>query len=620
MRFAHPAYLLFLAFSCGIVFFYVWAFKRRRRAWRGFAQNDLLTGSVSFGRKKVKAGLLGCSAFLLALALMRPQWGFQWAEAHRSGVDILLAMDTSKSMLANDFVPSRFERSKLAVKDFVRGLTGDRVGLIAFSGSAFLQCPLTVDYGGFLLSLEDLATDTIPRGGTDVGRAVRGALTAFEGGQKKYQVIVIISDGENHVGDALAAAEEAKRAGVVIHCIGVGTQEGELISVLRPTGEREFLKDSAGNVVKSRLDEALLQKIALTTGGSYIRATPVNFGLDTLYKEKISAMERREFEGTLVKRYQERFQIPLLLAVLLLLLEPFISDRSRAIPRSEPGSERGPGRGSAAIAMIVFILLCRAPVALAADSATMVRKGNKEYRQGQYREALDSYGAGLADEPDSDVLNFNAGAASYKVEEYPRSAQAFEKALLSGDRQNQAAARYNLGNAKFKMGMAQENTDVNKAVELVRQSLHHFRGAIEQDPSDADAKFNYELARQELKRLEEKKQQQQNQQQDQKEQQEKQQDQKEQQEKQEQQDQQNKENQQDQQQEKQDQNQQQNQEQNQPQNQKDEESGREQEGSPQEMSPEEARRLLEGYDEEKGLQYLLDDKKEHSEGSVLKDW
>jgi Ca-activated chloride channel family protein len=231
-------------------------------------------------------------------------------------------------MLAQDVRPNRLQRSKLAVNDLVKNIQGDRLGLIAFAGSAFLQCPLTVDYNGFLLSLNAVDTQTIPRGGTAIASAIREAVRSYQGGQKKYKVLIIITDGEDHEGDALAAALEAKKEGIVIFCIGIGTREGELLPARdETTGSQEFLKDRQGNVIKSRLDETVLQKIALQTGGVYVRSTNTEFGLDLLYRERLSKMEKRELLGKMNKHYDERFQVFLGLAIILLLAEMFISDR-----------------------------------------------------------------------------------------------------------------------------------------------------------------------------------------------------------------------------------------------------------------------------------------------------
>lgn len=330
MRFAAPHFIFSFFAVIFLLLFYFWAAKSRKRALEKFAQKELLgelLSTVDCRKRLIKKALLVAAAGFIIFSLLRPQWGFHWEEVKRKGLDIIIALDTSKSMLAEDVLPSRLERAKLAAKDLVGALKGDRIGLIAFSGSAFLQCPLTVDYGGFLLSLEDISAETIPLGGTSISSAIKEALAGYSGGEKKYKVMIIITDGEDHVGDALKAAEEAKKEGIVIFCIGIGTKEGELIQVTDSQGQKEFLKDKAGNAVKSSLDEDVLQKIALATGGAYVRATNTEFGLELIYREKLSKMEKRELEGKMNKRYEERFGIFLAIAVLLLLAEFFISDR-----------------------------------------------------------------------------------------------------------------------------------------------------------------------------------------------------------------------------------------------------------------------------------------------------
>lgn len=332
MRFATiaAAHLFWLVFA--LAGFYFWVNSKRNKALETFADKKLLaelTAAFDIRKYRLKQILVFASIALMFFALMRPQWGFKWQEIKRRGLDIFVAVDVSKSMLAEDIKPNRLERAKLALSDFVKHLKGDRVGLIAFSGSAFAQCPLTVDYSGFLLSVEALDANTIPKGGTSISGAIRKALDSYEGGLKKYKVLIIITDGEDHEGDPIKAAELAKEEGVKIFCIGIGTNEGELIPITDEKGNKSFLKDKSGNVVKSRLDETALQKIALTTGGSYVRATSKEFGLDLIYKEKLSDMEKRELESKMAKQYEERFQIPLFLAFLLLAGEILVSERKR---------------------------------------------------------------------------------------------------------------------------------------------------------------------------------------------------------------------------------------------------------------------------------------------------
>ncbi|MFH1281731.1 MAG: VWA domain-containing protein [Candidatus Omnitrophota bacterium] len=322
--------MLFIFIALGLILFNLWALRMRQRTWGKFAQKGLLAellAQVDFGRQKLKAILFILGLLFCFFALLRPQWGFKWQELKRKGLDIIIALDTSKSMLASDIKPSRLERAKLAIRDFTRNLKGDRVGLIAFAGSAFLGCPLTIDYGGFLLALEDVDVHTIPRPGTSLSRLIKEAIHSFPAGESKYKVLIIITDGEDHEGGPLRLAQEAKKEGIIICCIGIGTQEGELIFVEQEDGHKEFLKDNQGNAVKSRLNEEILQKIALATGGTYIRSTNTDFGLDLLYRGRLSKMEKRESEAKLNKVYEERFQIPLAIGLILILIETIISDR-----------------------------------------------------------------------------------------------------------------------------------------------------------------------------------------------------------------------------------------------------------------------------------------------------
>jgi Ca-activated chloride channel family protein len=324
----HMAHLLWLLPA--LILFFIRAHNKRKRDMKNFADTELLHQLAHSVNKKGRTLRIACilvAVFLIILSLIRPQWGFEWQEVKRSGLDILIAIDTSKSMLAEDVKPNRLERSKFAVKDLIKKLRGDRIGLIAFSGSAFLQCPLTVDYNGFHLSLDNLSPGTIPKGGTSITSAIRVALDSYEGGMKKYKVLVIITDGEDHEGTPLDLAEEAREKGIKIFTIGIGTKGGELIPVTDASGSRIYLKDRNGNVVKTRLDEETLRKIALNTGGSYVKATGSEFGLELIYDEKLSKMEQREIENKMIKKYEERFQIPLMLALIIIGVELFIRER-----------------------------------------------------------------------------------------------------------------------------------------------------------------------------------------------------------------------------------------------------------------------------------------------------
>ncbi len=330
MKFGDLNSIHYLWLLLALVLFYFWSHKKKEQAIENFADKELLkeiTPSLDIKKQKFKPIILSVCIFFLILCLTRPQLGFEWKEVKRSGLDILIAIDTSKSMLAEDVKPNRLERSKLAVKDLIKKLKGDRIGLIAFAGSAFLQCPLTTDYNGFMLSLDNLDVNTIPKGGTSITSALKTAIDSYEGGKKKYKILIIITDGEDHEGKAIELSETAKEKGIKIFTIGIGTKDGELIPVTGPNGNRTFLKDRNGNVVKTRLDESTMQEIALSTGGSYVKSRGAEFGLDLIYEERLSKMEKREIKNQMIKKYKERFQFPLIIAILLLLIEPFIRER-----------------------------------------------------------------------------------------------------------------------------------------------------------------------------------------------------------------------------------------------------------------------------------------------------
>lgn len=332
MRFENPLmfHVFWLVGLLAVFLFY--GYQQRRKRLGAFIESKLhssMAKNFDQSRWVYKNSLILAVFIFSVIALARPQWGFEWQEIKREGVDIIIAVDTSRSMLASDVKPNRLERTKLAIYDLLKELKGDRVGLMAFSGSAFMVCPLTVDTGGFSLSLRELDTHTVSRGGTNIGEAIQEALKSYDQTPSRYKAVVIITDGDNLEGDPLAQAQKAKESGVKIYTIGIGTSEGELIQLENENGTKEFLKDEAGNFVKSRLNEKLLKEIALKTDGAYVRASGAEFGLDTIYEQEISKFEKRELKTKMDKRYFERFQIPLAIATLLLVIEICIPTRRK---------------------------------------------------------------------------------------------------------------------------------------------------------------------------------------------------------------------------------------------------------------------------------------------------
>ncbi|MDA0748782.1 MAG: VWA domain-containing protein, partial [bacterium] len=257
----------------------------------------------------------------------QPQYGTKLELLRRKGIDVIVALDTSLSMLAEDMKPNRLKRSLFEIEAFIDRLEGDRVGLVAFAGKSFTLCPLTLDYGAAKLFLDTIDTNIIPVKGTAISEAIRTATRGFGSQERKYKVLVLITDGEDHAGDPVEAAREAAEAGVRIFSVGVGTQEGELIPV-RQNGRVEYMKDRQGNFVKTRLDEAVLQQISRVTDGAYIRSRSGRVGLEEVY-EQISQMEKKELGSRKYTQYKHRFQWPLAVAVACFLCEALLSDRRK---------------------------------------------------------------------------------------------------------------------------------------------------------------------------------------------------------------------------------------------------------------------------------------------------
>ena len=332
MRFESLNYMLGFWVIFFVALFFIRAFKRKNRIMRFFAEKEAieqLISGVSFKKQKLKMILILAGLLLCVLSLMRPQWGFKWQKTIKSGIDIMFAVDVSKSMLATDIKPDRFTRSKLAVRDLVPKLKGDRVGLIAFAGSAYLQCPFTADYSGFMLALDALDTGTIPRGGTSISSAIKTALDTYKNFYVNDKVLILITDGEDHDADTLKLAEQAKNEGITIFCVGIGTTEGELIPIVDLSGKKTFLRDREQNAVKTRLNENILKRISLMTGGIYVRSSGANFGLEHIYNERLSKMRKTDRETNMSKIYYERYQIPLSAAFLMFIIAAFISDKKR---------------------------------------------------------------------------------------------------------------------------------------------------------------------------------------------------------------------------------------------------------------------------------------------------
>ncbi len=493
-----------------LLLFYKKMAVNRQRALQRFAASHLLgklCRNVSSRRRLIKRCLLLAAIACCFVALARPQYGFKWVEVKRKGIDILFAVDTSKSMLAEDVRPNRLKRAKFAIMDFVSQLEGDRVGLMPFAGSAFLMCPMTIDYNAFESSLDAVDTGIIPKGGTDLAVAI-GEAGSVLSNEANHKILILITDGENLQGDALAAARDAAEKGMTIYTVGVGTSEGELVPISRD-GKSGFVKDEAGNFITSQLDETMLTEIAAATGGLYVPLGVSGEGLETIYQEKLSLIPKEELAEKRHKVALERFAWPLGLAIVLLMLEFAVSgrksSRSIRIPFIKTAGRRK--RQQAAAGVLLLTILFSGAVDLKAS------EGEDAYGAGDYISASEFYDEQLTEHPDDPVLHYNFGTAAYKNNMFEDAAKAFSEALKSDDLNLQEKAYYNRGNALFQRGSETLETDPQHTMEMWQQAVDSFDGALQLNSMNDDARYNLELVKQKLEQL--KKQQEQQKQQDQ---------------------------------------------------------------------------------------------------------
>jgi len=332
MRFASPENFMLLFLILFLVVFYFWAIRRKQRMLARFGDLFLILKNspyLSFARQGGKATVMIFGVLFLIFTLSQLQCGTHMEMMRREGIDLVIAIDVSNSMLAEDFKPNRIGKARQEVRGILDRLKGDRIGLVAFAGEAFIQCPLTLDYSAAKIFLDVIDVGLIPEQGTAIGDAIDKAAEAFESKERKHKVLILLTDGEDQTNSALEAADRAREEGIKIFPIGIGSPVGEPIPITNKMGENVgYKKDRNGEVIVTKLDEITLQKIALATGGKYYRATAGEMELDKVYEE-ISKMEKKELEGKLMMQYEDRFQYPLFLAILFIIGEFFISEKRK---------------------------------------------------------------------------------------------------------------------------------------------------------------------------------------------------------------------------------------------------------------------------------------------------
>ena len=327
-RFANPQYLYLLLILPVMLVIFLLNNLRRKRLIRKIGTPALvskLIPEMSGNRPLIKFLIMMLAVSSAVIMLARPQYGSKLEEVKKQGVEVIIALDVSNSMLAEDIQPNRLVRAKQAISRLVDNLSNDRIGLIVFACDAYTQVPVTTDYVSAKMFLSTITPDMVAKQGTAIGAAIELGIRSFSPGEGKSRAMIIITDGENHEKDPLSSAEEAAKAGIIIHTIGIGSPEGVPIPI-SSGGRKDYLKDTEGNTVITKLDEETLKNIALRTGGSYVRASNSSLGLDEIFSN-IRKMKKEELEGTIYTEYNDQFRIFAGISAIFLILEFLIMNR-----------------------------------------------------------------------------------------------------------------------------------------------------------------------------------------------------------------------------------------------------------------------------------------------------
>ena len=495
MTFENPVWLiltpLIVLLIAGLIFF---GLRRRETLLSQFVAArllDKLTEQTSLQRTLIKAGLLLLACTLIGLALARPQYGIEFVERKARGLDVVFVLDSSRSMLATDIRPSRLERAKLAIIDLVKRLENDRIGLVVFAGSAFLQTPPTLDYSAFRENLNAVSPSSISRGGSNIGQALREAVKAFPK-DNNFKVVILLTDGEDLEAQAIDTARKIAQDGINIYSIGIGTPEGTYLKVRTDNGTEEFIRDSSGQPVRSQLDEVTLQKIAQLTGGSYSRL--IDQSIDTLYTSVLATLPREELESELQEIRMERYQWVLLAAIVCLIVEILILRRKKTSVQI-------------IITLALFNLFSPAPINANGETSSNPEEITQDVTENTITDPR---------------VFYNQAHVYLENGDYLKAQTYYEQAIEQSDNMSlKRDALYNLAHVNHQIGeTALKEQDYEAAIESWKQAEQLFQAVNEIDSADTASQEDAQKMEVRRKALEEflqnqKSQQQQQQQQDQ---------------------------------------------------------------------------------------------------------
>lgn len=543
-KFEHPYALYLLIIIPVLVGLYIFLQYQRKKKMAAYSSPELarrLTEEDSPAMHHVKFGVFLLALVCMIFAIANPQVGSSLEKGKRQGVDIMICMDISNSMLAEDIQPNRLDAAKMALSRFIDKLEGDRIGLVVFAGKAFVQLPITNDYAAAKMFINIVKPSLINEQGTDISSALDLATVSMlpeEGSDQQKQlaaltskVILVVSDGEDHFPESIEMAQEVHKLGITIHTIGIGNTLGEPIPLRDKYGNTSYKKDSEGNTVMTRLNEEVLQDIARSGGGTYVHATNANMGFENILS-KINAMNKVELDEITFTRYDSKFQIPLILSLIFFMIEIMLFTTKSKV-KQWFGQIRRQLKGKNAI--LLFVILFFIPNIQAQTKAELsaIRKGNDQFKTAEqfrkdamdlmakggdvnkrnadakmkkaaenYQKAEINYRKAMETTPNYDKANYNLGNSLYRQERYEEAGKSFESVAnnKNSSKDLRSRAYHNYGNSLLKQ-------------EKYKESIDAYKNALKLNPKDMDTKYNLEYARKKM--IQQQQQQQQNQNQDQ---------------------------------------------------------------------------------------------------------
>ena len=475
-RFADPIYLYLLAVIPVLAIIRFITYRNQKKRLRKFGDPQLLRSlmpDVSRFRPAVKFWILQGALALLVVMLARPQFGTKISNEQRTGIETIIAMDISNSMLAEDITPSRLDRSKMMVENLVDHFTNDKIGLLVFAGDAFVQLPITSDYVSAKMFLSSIDPSMMATQGTDIARAIDMATHSFTQEEGIGKAIIVITDGEDHEGGALEAAKAAKDAGMRVYVLGVGSPKGSPIPI---PGTGDYMKDNTGNTVMSGLNEEMCRQVAQAGGGAYIHVENNSAAQDQLDNE-LDKLAKKETTSTVYSEFDEQFQAVAILALLLIIFEICIFDRRN--PLLKRLSLFGSKKKAAATVALLFVAL----TASAQADRQYIREGNKQFRIGDYAKAEVSYRKAVEKNPKNPQAAYNLGNALMAQKKDSAAVQQFEQsAKMETNPLRKSAAYHNMG-------------VICQTHKMYGEAIEAYKNALRNNPNDDETRYNLVLCK-----------------------------------------------------------------------------------------------------------------------------